>query len=89
MDKSNTVSQLLVFVTGVAYPKTSRLDVHDLYKDNKPNYAILKYHFQQEGRITEKAALQIIDDATQLLKQEPTLLDVEAPVTSTLQDVLV
>ena len=72
------------FFLGVQYPKVNKPDISDIYKDNKPSISVLKHHFQQEGRLTEKAASQIIIDATKLLKQEPNLLEVETPVNSLL-----
>ena len=67
---------------GVPYPKVNKPDLNEIYKENKPNYAILKHHFQQEGRLSDRAATQIIVDVTQLLKQEENLLEIETPVNS-------
>lgn len=47
----------------------------------KPDIAFLKNHFYREGRLKEEHALYIIDRATQLLRAEPNVLSVEAPVT--------
>ncbi len=47
----------------------------------KPDIAFLKNHFYREGRIKEEHALYIIDKATQLLRAEPNVLSVDAPVT--------
>jgi len=47
----------------------------------KPDVAFLKNHFHREGRIKEEHALFIIDKATQLLRAEPNVLTVDAPVT--------
>ena len=47
----------------------------------KPDVEFLQYHFYQEGRIKEEHALYIIDKATQLLRVEPNVLTVDAPVT--------
>lgn len=47
----------------------------------KPDVAFLKNHFYREGRIKEEHALFIIDKATQLLRAEPNVLTVDAPVT--------
>ena len=45
---------------------THRLDVDDIYAhpsspDNKPNLDILKQHLLLEGRLTEQAAIRIIE----------------------------
>lgn len=47
----------------------------------KPDIAFLKNHFFREGRLKEEHALYIIDKATQLLRAEPNVLSVDAPVT--------
>ncbi|KAJ3016228.1 UNVERIFIED_CONTAM: 3',5'-cyclic-nucleotide phosphodiesterase (PDEase) (3':5'-CNP), partial [Siphonaria sp. JEL0065] len=47
----------------------------------KPDLAFLKSHFLKEGRLTEEQALLIIQKGTEILKKEPTLLDVAAPIT--------
>ncbi|KAI0302800.1 serine/threonine-protein phosphatase 2B catalytic subunit [Multifurca ochricompacta] len=47
----------------------------------KPDIAFLKDHFFREGRIKEEHALFIIEKATQLLRAEPNVLAIEAPVT--------
>jgi serine/threonine-protein phosphatase 2B catalytic subunit len=48
---------------------------------SKPDIAFLKNHFYREGRIKEEHALYIIQKATEILRSEPNLLTVEAPVT--------
>lgn len=47
----------------------------------KPDVNFLKNHFYREGRISEEHALYILEKATDLLKQEPNLVSVDAPVT--------
>ncbi|KAG9308175.1 Metallo-dependent phosphatase-like protein [Chiua virens] len=47
----------------------------------KPNLDFLKDHFFHEGRIREQHALWIIEKATDLLRSEPNVLDIDAPVT--------
>ncbi|KAE8446232.1 hypothetical protein EG329_012457 [Mollisiaceae sp. DMI_Dod_QoI] len=48
---------------------------------SKPNLAFLKQHFYREGRLTEEQALYIIEEGTKVLKQEPNLLEMDAPIT--------
>ncbi|KAF2235882.1 Metallo-dependent phosphatase [Viridothelium virens] len=48
---------------------------------SKPNLQFLKQHFYREGRLTEDQALWIIQMGTDLLKQEPNLLEMDAPIT--------
>jgi hypothetical protein len=48
---------------------------------SKPNLQFLKQHFYREGRLTEDQALWIIHSGTELLKAEPNLLEMDAPIT--------
>lgn len=47
----------------------------------KPNITFLKQHFYREGRLTEEQALWIINKGTELLRAEPNLLEMDAPIT--------
>ncbi|KAH6654974.1 calcineurin A CNA1 [Truncatella angustata] len=47
----------------------------------KPNITFLKQHFYREGRLTEDQALWIIRKGTELLREEPNLLEMDAPIT--------
>ncbi|KIK81972.1 hypothetical protein PAXRUDRAFT_735013 [Paxillus rubicundulus Ve08.2h10] len=47
----------------------------------KPNLVFLKNHFFREGRLREDHALWILEKATALLRDEPTVLEIDAPVT--------
>src|SRR5882757_5085487 len=48
---------------------------------SKPSLSFLKQHFYREGRLTEEQALWIINEGTKLLKAEPNLLEMDAPIT--------
>ncbi|KAH8116178.1 serine/threonine protein phosphatase 2B [Phellopilus nigrolimitatus] len=48
---------------------------------SKPDIAFLKNHFYREGRLTEEQALYILEKGTELLRAEPNLLEVDAPIT--------
>ena len=48
---------------------------------SKPNLHFLKQHFYREGRLTEEQALWIIEHGTSILKSEPNLLEMDAPIT--------
>lgn len=48
---------------------------------SKPDHAFLKNHFYREGRISEEHALYILEKGTEILRAEPNLLYVDAPVT--------
>jgi serine/threonine-protein phosphatase 2B catalytic subunit len=47
----------------------------------KPDIAFLKNHFYREGRLTEDQALWIIENASEILRREPNVLTVDAPIT--------
>lgn len=47
----------------------------------KPDIAFLKNHFYREGRLHDHQALFILHQATEILKNEPNLLNVDAPIT--------
>jgi serine/threonine-protein phosphatase 2B catalytic subunit len=47
----------------------------------KPNIQFLKQHFYREGRLTEQQALWIIRKGTEILKSEPNMLEMDAPIT--------
>jgi serine/threonine-protein phosphatase 2B catalytic subunit len=61
-------------------PPTSDLfwSPHD---HSKPNLLYLKQHFYREGRLTEDQALWIIQTGTEILRSEPNLLEMDAPIT--------
>ncbi|KAJ6107173.1 hypothetical protein N7523_008496 [Penicillium sp. IBT 18751x] len=48
---------------------------------SKPNLQYLKQHLYREGRLTEEQALWIIHAGTEVLRQEPNLLEMDAPIT--------
>jgi serine/threonine-protein phosphatase 2B catalytic subunit len=48
---------------------------------SKPDINFLKNHFYREGRLSEEHALYILDAATAVLRAEPNLLYVDAPIT--------
>lgn len=63
-------------------PPIERLAISDVFDTSgKPKADMLKSHFLKEGRVEEEVALKIIQDTTELLQREPTMLDVEAPIT--------
>lgn len=49
-----------------------------------PDIKFLKDHFYREGRLTEEQALFILEKGTEILKSEPNLLEVGAPITGKL-----
>ncbi|KAI1191090.1 serine/threonine-protein phosphatase 2B catalytic subunit [Nemania serpens] len=68
----------------VQAPATSKPTDEQFFEDashTKPNIAFLKQHFYREGRLTDEQALWIIKTGTELLRQEPNLLEMDAPIT--------
>ena len=48
---------------------------------SKPNLQFLKQHLYREGRLTEDQALWILNSGMKLLRSEPNLLEMDAPIT--------
>jgi serine/threonine-protein phosphatase 2B catalytic subunit len=51
---------------------------------SKPDIAFLKNHFYREGRLTEDQAMFIIQTASNVLRAEDNLLEIDAPITGVL-----
>lgn len=47
----------------------------------KPRIDVLKQQFVHEGRVTDEAALKIIRTGAALLREESTVLNIDAPLT--------
>ncbi|KAH8289275.1 hypothetical protein KR054_002922 [Drosophila jambulina] len=70
-------------VDTVPFPPSHKLTLAEVFdpRTGKPNHELLKQHFVLEGRIEEAPALKIIQEGAALLRQEKTMIDIEAPVT--------
>jgi serine/threonine-protein phosphatase 2B catalytic subunit len=68
-------------VQAPAFHKPTNEQFYDPNDPSKPNLAFLKQHFYREGRLTEEQALFILSRATEILKSEPNLLEMDAPIT--------
>jgi len=63
-------------------PVKSPLSYSDLFgTSGKPDYKLLKEHLIQEGKLEKEAALALIEQATGFFRDEPNLLELEAPFT--------
>ena len=48
---------------------------------SKPDVAFLKNHFYREGRVSEEHAMWILQKGSEILREEPNVLNVDAPIT--------
>ncbi|CAF3625157.1 unnamed protein product [Rotaria sp. Silwood1] len=74
--------------TTISESPTHRLDIEDLFSNpsdskDKPNLDILKQHILLEGRLTEQAALRIIESAIQHFPSEASVIYLEKTNTCT------
>lgn len=77
----STVERPVQTVRAPAWKKPTDEQFYDKNDPSKPNLAFLKDHLYCEGRLTDEQALFIINSTTEILRKEPTLLDVHAPIT--------
>ncbi|XP_077354717.1 protein phosphatase 3 catalytic subunit alpha-like [Festucalex cinctus] len=80
--KEHKVSTTERPIKAVPYPPGTRLSASALYaSDGRPSVEVLKAHLLKEGRLEEEAALRVINEGADILRQEKCMLDVHAPVT--------
>ncbi|KAF8938991.1 3',5'-cyclic-nucleotide phosphodiesterase (PDEase) (3':5'-CNP) [Haplosporangium gracile] len=84
MDDGTTASTLERYSKDVQAPAVA-IPTNDMFYSkefpDRPDIAFLKNHFYREGRISEEQAIFILQKGTELLKKEPNLLEVDAPIT--------
>ncbi|KAF8468135.1 Metallo-dependent phosphatase-like protein [Kalaharituber pfeilii] len=77
----STLERVCKDVQAPAFHKPTDEQFYDPKDPTKPNLAFLKQHFCREGRLTEDQALYILSEATKILRSEPNLLEMDAPIT--------
>ncbi|KAI1313000.1 3',5'-cyclic-nucleotide phosphodiesterase (PDEase) (3':5'-CNP) [Mortierella claussenii] len=84
MDDGTTASTLERYSKDVQAPAVT-VPTDDIFYSkefpDRPDIAFLKNHFYREGRISEDQAIYILQKGTELLRKEPNLLEVDAPIT--------
>ncbi|KAF9235602.1 Metallo-dependent phosphatase-like protein [Melanogaster broomeanus] len=84
LEDGNTISTQERVIKDVQAPAMSiptDAQFFSKHDPTKPDIAFLKNHFYREGRVSEDQALWIIEKATALLRVEPNVLQVDAPIT--------
>ncbi|KAJ3560940.1 hypothetical protein NP233_g10509 [Leucocoprinus birnbaumii] len=86
LEDGNVVSTQERVVKDVQAPAMSKPTPEQFFANRgqdrtKPDIAFLKNHFYREGRVTEEQALWILEKGTELLRKEPNVLQVDAPIT--------
>ncbi|CAO3625820.1 unnamed protein product [Cunninghamella blakesleeana] len=77
----NTQERVIKDVPAPAVTLPTDAEFWNTDRPELPDIAFLKDHFYREGRLTEEQALYIIEKGTELLRSEPNLLEVDAPIT--------
>lgn len=74
-------SLTIIEVEPPIYKKATDEQLWSKEKPGFPNLDFLKKHLTGEGRLTEEQAIQILKSVLAILKKEPTLLKIPAPIT--------
>ena len=72
----------IFYSTAVKFPPSNKLTVADVIDSKgKPRPEVLKHHFMAEGRVMDEVALKILSEGAAIMRQEKTLIEIEAPLT--------
>ncbi|KAI9748064.1 MAG: 3',5'-cyclic-nucleotide phosphodiesterase (PDEase) (3':5'-CNP) [Lichina confinis] len=77
----STLDRVCKDVQAPAFNTPSDEQLRSPQDSSKPNLQFLKQHLYREGRLTEEQALWIIESGSEILKSEPNLLEMDAPIT--------
>ncbi|KAI9824532.1 MAG: 3',5'-cyclic-nucleotide phosphodiesterase (PDEase) (3':5'-CNP) [Phylliscum demangeonii] len=77
----STLDRVCKDVQAPAFLKPTDDQLRSAQDPTKPNLPFLKQHLYREGRLTEEQALWIIESGTEVLRAEPNLLEMDAPIT--------
>ncbi|KAI9002544.1 serine/threonine protein phosphatase 2B catalytic subunit [Hyaloraphidium curvatum] len=80
-EKVSTIDRVMKDVPPPATGRPTDAEFWSKKDPSKPDLDFLKQHFFREGRLTEDQCLYIIDKGTELLRKEPNVLEVDAPIT--------
>lgn len=72
---------VMIEVDPPAFQKPADDELWSKERPGCPDLAFLKEFFRKEGRLTEQQAKQILTSTKELLKKEPNLLRIPAPIT--------
>ncbi|ESO05886.1 hypothetical protein HELRODRAFT_186366 [Helobdella robusta] len=66
----------------VTFPPSNKLTVTEVFDaKGRPRPEVLKQHFMAEGRVTDDVALKIVNEGAAIMRQEKTLIEIDAPLT--------
>ncbi|XP_078470794.1 protein phosphatase 3 catalytic subunit alpha-like [Lampetra fluviatilis] len=70
-------------VKAVPFPPSRCLSARELFDEatSAPRLEVLRSHLLREGRVEEEAAILILKRGAEVLRAEPTVLDIAAPLT--------
>ncbi|KAI7898706.1 serine/threonine-protein phosphatase 2B catalytic subunit A1 [Cokeromyces recurvatus] len=77
----NTTDRICTEIEPPAFKKPIDEELWSKERPGLPDLGFLREHLRREGRLTEEQALQILNATKTLLRKEPNLLRIPAPIT--------